>query len=61
MDTAIIQILKPNVTRDDAVRKLLSDLRAGKTVDAALVSASGADLKGWDQKWRAEITSVGGR
>ncbi len=43
---------------DDAVRKLLSELRAGKKVDDALMAASGSDLKGWDLKWRAEITSV---
>jgi Peptidase MA superfamily len=46
------------VSGDDAVKKLLSELRDGKKIDAALVSASGSDLKGWDAKWRAEITSV---
>lgn len=43
---------------DDAVRQLLAELRAKKSVDAALSSASGTDLKGWDAKWRAEIMGL---
>ncbi len=46
------------VAGDEAIKKLLSELRAGKKVDAALVAASGMDLKAWDQKWRAEIMAL---
>ncbi len=41
----------------EALPRLLLALRQKKTVDAALVEASGADLKGWDTKWRAYIAA----
>ncbi len=37
---------------DDALPKLLHELKEGKEPDAALHAASGADLQGWDAKWR---------
>jgi hypothetical protein len=40
---------------DDALPKLLHELRSGKSPDAALQAASGADLKAWDARWRAFI------
>jgi hypothetical protein len=40
---------------DDALPKLFHELRAGKSPDAALTAASGADLKGWDVRWRAYL------
>jgi len=41
----------------DALPRLMSELRHGKEPDAALVAASGADLKGWDARWRAHLAS----
>ena len=38
----------PQPEGDDALPKLLAELRAGKDPDAALHGASGADLKAWD-------------
>jgi peptidase MA superfamily protein len=43
---------------DDALAKLLAELRAGKDPDQALVAASGTDLRGWDGKWRAYVASI---
>jgi hypothetical protein len=45
------------VQGDDALPKLLHELRAGKETDAALQSVSGADLKAWDARWRAYVTT----
>ena len=42
---------------DDALPKLLAALKDGAEPDAALVSASGADLQGWDARWRAYVAS----
>ena len=42
---------------DDALPKLFHELREGKEPDAALLAASGADLKAWDVRWRAYIAS----
>jgi hypothetical protein len=42
---------------DDALPKLLVELRGGKEPEAALQAASGADLKAWDMRWRAYIAS----
>jgi hypothetical protein len=42
---------------DDALPKLLSVLKDGAEPDAALVSASGADLQAWDTRWRAYVAS----
>jgi hypothetical protein len=41
----------------DALPKLMAELRAGKDPDEALVAATSMDLKGWDAKWRAYLTS----
>jgi hypothetical protein len=41
---------------DDALRKVLHELRAGREPDAALQASSGADLKTWDTRWRAYVT-----
>jgi hypothetical protein len=40
---------------DDALPKLLHELRSARSPDAALQAASGTDLKGWDTRWRAHI------
>jgi hypothetical protein len=42
---------------DDALPKLLKELRLGKSPDQALLAASGADLKAWDGRWRAYVSS----
>ena len=42
---------------DDALPKLLKELQLGKEPDAALVAASGADLKAWDTRWRGYVAS----
>jgi hypothetical protein len=49
---------------DDALPKLLAALKDGSEAsaakdltDAALVSASGADLQAWDTRWRAYVSS----
>ena len=42
---------------DDALPKLFQEIRSGKEPDAALRSASGADLAGWDTRWRAYVAS----
>jgi hypothetical protein len=41
---------------DDALPKLLHELRTGKEPDAALQAASGADLKAWDARWRTYVS-----
>ncbi len=41
-----------------ALAELLAELRIGKEPDAALLESSGADLHGWDRKWRAYIASL---
>jgi hypothetical protein len=42
---------------DDALPKLLHELRTGKEPDAALQAASGADLKAWDGRWRGYVAA----
>ncbi|HEY8086414.1 MAG TPA: hypothetical protein VIF09_01170 [Polyangiaceae bacterium] len=42
---------------DDALPKLFQQIRSGKEPDAALRSASGADLAGWDTRWRGYVAS----
>ncbi len=42
---------------EGALPKLLRELRAGKDADAALLAASGADLKAWDGRWRSYVAS----
>jgi hypothetical protein len=42
---------------DRALAKLLAELRDGKGPDKALLAASGADLHGWDGRWRAYVSS----
>jgi hypothetical protein len=42
---------------DDALPRLLGALRAQKSPDEALLAVSGADLKGWDGRWRAELAA----
>jgi hypothetical protein len=41
---------------DDALPRLLHELREGKEPDGALTGASGADLKAWDGRWRTYLT-----
>lgn len=41
----------------DVLEKLLAELRSGKPTDAALVAATGGDLKKWDGAWRAWLTT----
>ena len=40
---------------EGALPKLFAELRDGLDPDAALQSASGADLKAWDSRWRAYL------
>ena len=40
-----------------ACPKLFAELRDGKEPDAALLAASGADLKAWDARWRAYLAT----
>jgi hypothetical protein len=42
---------------DDALPKLLEQVRGGKEIDGALHAASGADLAAWDARWRAYVAS----
>ncbi|HEY8038710.1 MAG TPA: hypothetical protein VIF15_02915 [Polyangiaceae bacterium] len=42
---------------DDALPKLLHELRDGKEPDAALQAASGSDLKAWDGRWRGYLAT----
>ena len=46
-----------NTSGPDALPKLLAELRTGKAPDVALRDASGADLKGWDTRWRAYLAA----
>jgi hypothetical protein len=46
--------------RDDALRRLLAQLRAGKDPDDALAAASGAGLMEWSRRWRARIGAESG-
>ena len=39
----------------DALPKLLAELKAGKSPDEALLAVSGADLAGWDTRWKAFV------
>ena len=43
---------------EGAMQKLLAELRAKKSVDGALLAATGADLKGWDVQWRAGLAGT---
>jgi hypothetical protein len=42
---------------DRALADLFASLKDGKDPNAALVAASGADLKAWDARWRASLES----
>jgi len=42
---------------DGALPKLLHELRDGAQPDAALLAASGGDLKAWDVRWRAFVST----
>ncbi len=44
-------------TSEDALPKLLAELRRGRSPDEALLAASGADLQGWDVRWKAFIAA----
>jgi hypothetical protein len=41
-----------------ALQRLFGELKGGKDPNAALVAASGADLKGWDGRWRAMVEAT---
>jgi hypothetical protein len=42
---------------DEALPKLLAELKGGADTDAALVAASGAGLATWDGRWRAFLAT----
>ena len=42
---------------DGALSKLLAGLKGGEDPNEALVAASGLDLKGWDERWRAHVAA----
>ncbi len=44
---------------EDATKKLLAALRAGVPIDVAMTTTTGADLKGWDARWRAHLSTLG--
>jgi hypothetical protein len=44
-------------TERRALPRLLAELKEGKETDEALLSASGADLKAWDGRWRTYLAS----
>ncbi len=41
----------------EALPNLLGALRAQQSPDESLMAVSGSDLKGWDGRWRAELTA----
>jgi hypothetical protein len=41
-----------------ALPRLFAELKEGKDPNAALVAASGADLKAWDGRWRAMVEAI---
>jgi len=41
-----------------ALQRLFAELKEGKDPNAALIAASGADLKAWDARWRAMIEAA---
>jgi len=43
---------------DAAMQQLLAKLRAGTKIDVAMTEATGADLAGWDVKWRAHLATL---
>ncbi len=42
---------------EGALPTLMAEFRSGKAANEALLAASGADLSGWDVKWRAYLAS----
>ncbi|HLK36235.1 MAG TPA: hypothetical protein VKU41_05745 [Polyangiaceae bacterium] len=55
--TSFVRFYMSSGTGTSALRDLLAGLREGKNPDAALVAASGADLKAWDVRWKAYLAS----
>ena len=55
--TSFVRFYMESGTGTAALRDLLLELREGKTPDAALVAATGIDLKGWDVRWKAYLAS----
>jgi hypothetical protein len=47
-----------NEAGTEAIKKLLAELRVRTPIDKAMVDATGADLKGWDGKWRAHLAAL---
>ena len=52
--TSFVRMLA-QTSKPDAMPKLLAALRDRKAPDAALLEATGADLKSWDVRWRASL------
>ena len=44
---------------DEAMKKFLAALRSGSAIESAMSTTTGADLAGWDGKWRAHLATLG--
>jgi hypothetical protein len=48
-----------NEAGTESIKKLLAALHKATPIDKAMIDATGADLKGWDTKWRAHLATLG--
>ena len=48
-----------NEAGTESIKKLLAELHKATPIDKAMIDTTGADLKGWDAKWRAWLVTVG--
>ncbi|HEX4512317.1 MAG TPA: hypothetical protein VH054_02240, partial [Polyangiaceae bacterium] len=48
-----------NEAGTESIKKLLAALHKATPIDKAMIDATGADLKGWDAKWRAHLATLG--
>src|SRR5262249_10924739 len=48
-----------NEAGTESIKKLLAALHAATPIDKAMIDTTGADLKGWDTKWRAQPATLG--
>src|SRR5437764_4098381 len=47
-----------NEAGTESIKKLLAELRVRTPIEKAMVDTTGADLKGWDAKWRAHLATL---
>jgi hypothetical protein len=55
--TSFVRFLAGQTADTGGITKLLAELRSKKSVGEALVSATGADLATWENRWRATLGS----